>query len=151
MKKIKRILLLVISLILCLSLSIQPIAAVQITRSMPVPFEMTHEKLKLYPQVGDFPPGVARFDVTISGTFDVQRDYATVSSTSCFYRGGINCTEHDVEVVTWTSSSDPKVIYWKLQGTLAYQWTSPVTGMQYESVNTQSETMSFNAQDYILS
>ena len=151
MKKFKRLTILAFLLILCLSLSIQPIAAAQISRSMPVPFEFSDDSILLTPQIGDFPPGYAIFSATISGTFDVQRDYATVSSASCYYRKGANCTEHGVEVVTWTSTSDPRIIYWKLSGTLAFEWTSPVTGIQYDVFYVESPTYSFNAQDYMLS
>lgn len=148
MKTTKRFVSLIFVLTLTLVLVIQPVAATQLSRSMPVPFTYTYDSYKTYPILGESPPGWAKFDITISGTLDVQRDYIVLASSTCVYRGGLNCTEHDMEIVTWTSQSNPGYVFWKLQGTLAFQWTSPVSGMQYESVYVETPTQSFRAIDY---
>lgn len=96
-----------------------------------------------------FPPGWANFDVTITGVYDINRDNVmSINTTSSIYRGGLNCHEHDVEVVTWKNASEPNIVYWRLEGTITFAWTSPVSGMQYETVFLRSSTYSFDAGDY---
>ena len=81
-----------------------PAAYAQDARAMPVPFTFT-DRVVLTPNLQDsFPLGTAEFDVTITGLYDAQGDHVySIQSATCVYRGGINCTEHDMEVSTWTA------------------------------------------------
>lgn len=127
-----------------------PAAYAQDARAMPVPFTFT-DRVVLTPNLQDsFPLGTAEFDVTITGLYDAQGDHVySIQSATCVYRGGINCTENDMEVSTWTTSTDRGYVFWELVGTLTFSWTSPVTGVQYESVFYHGPDQSFRAYDYM--
>ena len=115
-------------------------------RIMPVPFSFS-DSVTLSP--GVFPPGRANFYVTISGVYDINRDNVLeINNKTSSYTGGINCHDRDVEVVVWRASSESNIVYWKLEGTITFSWTSPVSGMQYERAFLSSPTYSFNADDY---
>lgn len=98
----------------------------------------------------DWPVGYAKFDITIKGVYDEQGgNVISIDSATCRYRGGVNCEDHNMEVVTWTSSADRGVVYWRLEGDLTLSWTSPTTGLEYETVYIESDDYSFDAYDYI--
>lgn len=99
----------------------------------------------------EFPPGYANFDVRISGKYDLQgNNIISIDVKNCTYRGGVNCEEHDLSVTAYMSPSDNGVVLWKLTGSLVFSWTSPVTGVQYETVRIDSPLYSFNGLDYVV-
>jgi len=150
----KRIIAIILVAAVSLSVLAMPASALNmmdqesILRIMPVGFLYT-KTITLSPNSA-FPPGCANFEVSITGTYDINRDIVIqISSSSCSYRGGINCTGHDIHVVAWRSTTSPNVVCWKLTGTITISWTSPITGMQYETVSVASETFSFNASYFL--
>lgn len=94
-------------------------------------------------------PGSAYFDVTITGLVDVQSGhYVTVTSATCRFTDGVNCTGYDMDVETRTDTTSGRV-YWKLVGTTVFSWTNPKTGNSKTSVRYESDEYFFDAQDYI--
>lgn len=119
-------------------------------RIMPVPFSFS-DTVNLTNQFGDWPLGFAEFSVEINGTVDAQGgNVMSIDSTSHFYSGSVNCTEHDLEIEAWASPTERGVVLWRLAGTVTFTWTSPVTGLQYEKSYDGSPTFSFNANDYVI-
>lgn len=152
----KKVISLILSIALCFTFSITGAFAVHadtyednsVARIMPIPFTFT-DHISVGTDPSHFPPGTAEFDVTIKGTYDAQGDNViSVDSTSYNYTGGINCAEHDVHVVTWTSAAGPGMVFWKLEGNIKFSWTSPTTGIQYETVYVSSPAYSFRASNY---
>lgn len=150
----KKAISLILSVALCFAFSITGAFAVHadaydnvsVARIMPIPYTYT-KHVSLSPT--SFPPGTAEFDVTITGMYDAQGDNViSIDSTTANYRGGINCTGHDVHVTTWTMAETPGVVYWKLEGDITFSWTSPTTGIQYETAYLTSPTYVFRPSNY---
>lgn len=149
----KRTLALMLAIILVISTGTIVVSAAEVEGNASVmnfmPVNFTYSDSVRLTSGNSFPPGTANFDVTITGVYDVNRDnVVSINSTSSIYRGGVNCHEHDVEVVTWKNTNEPNIVYWRLEGTITFSWTSPVTGVQYETVFLRSSTYSFDAGDY---
>ena len=148
----KRTLAIVLAMFLVLSIGSITVSAAELEGDASVmnfmPVDYTYTDSVRLASGTSFPPGWANFDVTISGVYDVNRDtVVSIDTASSVYRGGVNCHEHDVEVVAWKNASEPNIVYWRLEGTITFSWTSPVTGIQYETVFLRSSTYSFDAGD----
>lgn len=149
----KRILALILSVFLCFSTSVLIVSAAEteadhsVMSLMPISFVFS-DTINLATGT-DFPPGYAEYDVRIAGVVDGQRNIVmSIDSRSCWYRGGVNCTVHDMSVEAWKDVNSPNTVFWKLTGTLGFSWVSPVTGLQYEKVFYESPTYSFVAYNY---
>lgn len=140
------------ALVLCVSYGAVTVSAAENAEAserslMPVNFSYS-KSISVYTD-WDFPPGQANFDVTITGVYDVDHENVmSINTKNYSYRGGVNCYDHDMELVVWKDSSDASVVHWQLKGNLSFQWTSPVTGIQYETVYLASPVYSFDAWDY---
>ena len=149
----KRVLTLILAFLFAFSASIIVVSAeepdddVSLMSLMPVNF--SYSDFVILGSGFSFPAGLAYFDVTITGVYDINRDNVmSINTGSSVYRGGMNCHEHDVIVVTWKNVDQPNIVYWRLEGTITFSWTSPASGVQYETVFLTSGTYSFDAGDY---
>lgn len=116
-------------------------------RLMPAAFRFT-DSITLYSD--DFPPGSADFDVVISGQYDLQGDNViSIDVKNCTYRGGVNCSEHDMTVTAYKSTGTNGYILWKLTGTLTFSWQDPQLGFTYEKVYLESPLYAFYGLDYV--
>lgn len=121
-----------------------------VARLMPANYSYT-EDLYITQRTNTFPPGYGHFTVTIEGIYDLQGDNViTIDSESFNYLGGVNCVDYDLTVETWIRADSRGVVFWKLSGTVTFGWTSPITGMQYETVTLGSDEYSFKALDYLV-
>jgi len=120
-----------------------------VARLMPANYSYT-EDIYINQRTNTFPPGYGHFTVTIEGVYDLQGDNViSIDSESFNYLGGVNCVDYDLTIETWTRADSKGVVFWKLSGSVTFGWTSPVTGMQYETVTLGSNEYSFRAQDYL--
>lgn len=150
MRRMLAVLLVVVVSLSCFSVAV---SATEIdsheagARLMPAAYKFT-DSITLTPD--KFPPGTANFDVVISGQYDLQGDNViSIDVKQCTYRGGINCTEHNMSVTAYKSTGTNGYILWKLTGTLTFSWESPVTGHNYETVYLESPLYSFYVSDYV--
>lgn len=140
----------VVSFILVFVLAINicgfPAAAVE-PRIMPLAFDFT-DSIQLATGV-EFPPGYANYDIHITGVYDAEAgQIISIDTKTCAYRGGVNVSVHDMVIDAWQQADSRGVVYYKLTGTLSFEWTSPISGMKYEKVFLESPVYSFRANDY---
>lgn len=130
---------------------ISPAAYAQDARAMPVPFTFTDEIRLTAANFGDsFPPGWADYDVVITGQYDAQGDHVySIQSVTCRYKGGLNCSDRDLEIVAWTTATERGYVFWRFEGSITFSWTDPITNNQIERVLWDSETFSFRAYEYM--
>lgn len=96
------------------------------------------------------PPGLADFEIMISGVYDLQGDsIISINVKNSTYRGGINCTGHDMVLQAYETPGSRGHITWKLTGNLTFSWTDPVFGLTFETVYLESPLHSFYALNYI--
>lgn len=120
-----------------------------VARLMPGTYTFTDSITISTPISQPFPPGRAKFDVVISGMYDFQGDNVmTIDSAECYFTSGVNVSSCDMHVKTWTTAADRGYVFWRLEGTITFEWTSPVTGTQYSSAFYYTPDNSFRVYDY---
>lgn len=149
----KKILSFVLALLLCSTCLLISVSAKEldsdasVERLMPATFTYT-TSTAIYSWVK--PIGHANFDVTISGVYDLQGDnIISITSKSCTYTGGADCTVHDMVVQAYETPGNSGHITWYLSGTVYFSWTDPKTGHFYERTISQSPVYDFYALDCI--
>lgn len=115
-------------------------------RMMLVPFTYTTE-VTFSRSIGHI--GTATFEVTISGSCDVQSGYyATITSANCRYIQGMNCTYHEMYVDASVNTSTG-LIDFRLLGETHFEWSDPYLNTYFSDYVYETAYYSFDPENYV--